>query len=134
MIIGFDFDGVLFEAPHFTPLIPKISHNNEVLILTTRDKIEPFMKDVIFDIFGYLPLVEAIGRDVALGSKKYKAQHIETYNEAVDVFFDDDIFEVREFYKRGIPAVWVPPMKDHDRSMGVVVENLFGTEFFTMFD
>jgi len=124
MRIGFDFDGVLSKGSYFAPIAQLIVYGQtsiEPFVLTTRDEIDNDMDERLKALFGRYVYCLAIGKSIN-SNLPYKADILVTpgIKEDVDLFFDDDFYEVKRFHELNIPCVHVVPLRGDDTPMAYV--------------
>lgn len=129
MHIGFDFDGTIFKAPHFESFISLISpilNQNHTFVLTTRDKITAQVKKQTkkLGLNTHSRNMIAIGDQLSTRLVDSKAHFIHTMGIKCDLFFDNDPYEIEDFRKFGIPAIWIPEM-DKESLMWEITEGFF---------
>lgn len=130
MTIGLDFDGVINDAPHFEPIVRMIGESDaDLFLLTSRDEIDDFVREKVIEIVGRGIPMMAMGKFLCKPYKS-KAEYMIDTRRIPDLFFDDDIFEVRECYNLSIPAILVPPIRTTDAPMNFIFSKLIETEFF----
>lgn len=110
MTIGFDFDGVLTEEifKKFIYSIRNVLNKDELIIITSRSEID----DEIVDIIKELELKEVWVYAIGAADYKHKAEFVAEEELPIDLFFDDDPYEVDAFSKLGIICLWIPPKED----------------------
>lgn len=107
MKIGFDFDGVLTDSV-FRTFIKSIRNNlldkNEVVIVSTRIVADLVMKEILKEIgFDGIPI------HIVESSFDFKSAYLKHKRIKIDLFFENDPYEMDEFQKNGVRCIWVPP-------------------------
>ena len=107
MKIGFDFDGTLSDEAfgNFIKIIAPSLNKHNLVLITSRGKVGD---DIV-------ERVENLGLDIkqffAMGNTIHftKADFVEDSGMSLDLFFDNDPYEVEAFRKRGILCLFIPP-------------------------
>ena len=122
-MIGFDYDGTLSNA-NFFKFAREFAKHHECCIITSRDEIDEEIREA-----GHLlnikdDMMFAIGKVLNLYDEKaHFIKHKEMMSDGtfkVDIFFDDDPWEILALHKAGIPGFWITP--DADSMMGELTE------------
>jgi hypothetical protein len=110
MTVGFDFDGTLTNETfgNFVRLIsPSLKDINKIVI-TTRAEIERELTDRIIELGLDNTTVYAIGD----ADYHNKASFVADEELELNIFFDDDLYEVEAMTRLGIVCLWIPPYDD----------------------
>lgn len=120
MVIGFDFDGVISE-PLFRNFVKSISlkKDTEIVLITTREDVDSEVVEAVKELGIQSVIAYAIG-----SSWKTKAEFIAEEEMAIDIFFDNDPYEVDAMTNLGIFCLFVPPV-DKDSLMAEIIEGFY---------
>jgi len=107
MRIGFDFDGTLSNEAfgNFIKEIAPSLNKHTLVLITSRggigDDIGERVKELGLDIKQFF----AMGNTVHL----HKADFVKDSGMSLDLFFDNDPYDVEAFTKAGILCMFIPP-------------------------
>ena len=129
MVIGFDYDGTLYNVPHFENFIKLISptlNEHMLFLLTSRDMVDFDMKNHISSLGLKIRDKDmfAIGKHISNGMFDSKAHYMKSMNMPCNMFFDNDPYEIEDLRKFGIPCLWVPELNKNSL-MWEITENFF---------
>lgn len=106
MVVGFDFDGVLTDETfkNFVAAMSKSLESQEVVVITTRAEADEEVIAAIKELGIKSVMVYAIGDT----DYRTKAAFVADEEMKIDLFFDNDPYEVDAFIKLGILCTWIP--------------------------
>jgi len=109
MNIGFDFDGTLSNEM-FGRFIQSISNNlnrgHTLILITSRCIINEEIKERVKELNLNINQFFAMGNTVYV----HKADFVKEKKIKLDLFFDNDPYDVEAFSKNGILCIFIPPI------------------------
>lgn len=130
MVVGFDFDGVLTDSKfkNFVTNMARSLNDHEVIVVTTRAEADEEVVETVKEIGIESVMVYAIG-DTSYATK---AAFVADEEMKIDLFFDNDPYEVDAFTKLGILCLWIPPV-DSESLMAEIYEGFIGDKYKEFF-
>ena len=110
MVIGFDFDGTLTNETfgNFLKSVSKSLNLNDLIIITSRGTIDDVVRDRAKELELKIKKFIAMGNTIHL----HKADFVKSADIKLDLFFDNDPYDVEAFRKLGILCLFIPPDED----------------------